>query len=99
MQLVVKDDGRGISADFLPHVFERFRQQDASPTRSAFGLGLGLSIARHLVELHGGSITAQSGGSQQGSTFVVRIPMSSRVSPAAGVTGANIEQPRMSESA
>ena len=63
MQLVVKDDGRGISADFLPHVFERFRQQDGSTTRSAFGLGLGLSIAKHLVELHGGTIAAESAGS------------------------------------
>ena len=75
MQLVVKDDGRGISAEFLPHVFERFRQQDGSTTRSAFGLGLGLSIAKHLVELHGGTIAAHSGGPRQGATFIVRIPV------------------------
>ncbi|HET9832793.1 MAG TPA: ATP-binding protein [Vicinamibacterales bacterium] len=81
MQLVVKDDGRGISADFLPHVFERFRQQDGSTTRSAFGLGLGLSIAKHLVELHGGTIAAQSAGPRQGATFVARIPVA-RVVPA-----------------
>jgi signal transduction histidine kinase len=59
-------------------VFERFRQQDASPTRSAFGLGLGLSIAKHLVELHGGTITAHSGGERTGSTFVVRMPVALR---------------------
>jgi signal transduction histidine kinase len=99
MQLVVKDDGRGITPDFLPYVFERFRQQDASTTRSAFGLGLGLSIARHLVELHGGVITAHSSGTQQGSTFIVRIPMSSRTLPAAGRSAADVEQSRMSESA
>jgi PAS domain S-box-containing protein len=99
MQLVVKDNGRGIAPDFLPHVFERFRQQDASTTRSTFGLGLGLSIARHLVELHGGSITAQSGGAQQGSTFVVRIPMSSRITSTAGVPPASMDQQRVSESA
>ncbi|HXD22175.1 MAG TPA: ATP-binding protein [Gemmatimonadaceae bacterium] len=75
MQLIVKDNGRGISPDFLPHVFERFRQQDSSSTRSAFGLGLGLSIARHLVELHGGAITAHSAGLQQGATFVATIPI------------------------
>ena len=54
LQIVVKDNGQGISPAFLPHVFERFRQQDASSTRAAFGLGLGLSIAKQLVELHGG---------------------------------------------
>jgi len=75
MQLVVKDDGRGISAEFLPYVFERFRQQDGSTTRSAFGLGLGLSIAKHLVELHGGTIAAHSAGSRQGATFIARIPV------------------------
>jgi hypothetical protein len=78
LELTVKDNGRGISLDFLPHVFERFRQQDASPTRSAFGLGLGLSIAKHLVELHGGTITAHSGGERTGSTFVVRMPVPAR---------------------
>jgi len=78
IELTVRDNGRGISADFLPHVFERFRQQDASRTRSAFGLGLGLSIARHLVELHGGTITAHSAGDRRGSTFVVRMPVAPR---------------------
>jgi signal transduction histidine kinase len=78
MEMTVKDNGRGISLEFLPHVFERFRQQDASPTRSAFGLGLGLSIARHLVELHGGTITAYSAGERLGSLFVVRMPIALR---------------------
>ena len=82
LQLVVKDNGRGISPDFLPHVFERFRQQDGSTTRSAFGLGLGLSIAKHLVELHGGTITAHSGGPNQGATFIARIPDATRGIPA-----------------
>jgi len=96
MQLVVKDTGRGISPEFLPYVFERFRQQDASTTRSAFGLGLGLSIVRHLVELHGGTVVAQSAGPQQGSTFIARIPVSRGAPAAAPVT--TIEGP-MSESA
>jgi len=74
LRITVKDNGQGISASFLPHVFERFRQQDASSTRSAFGLGLGLSIAKHLIELHGGTITAHSAGDGQGSTFVVSVP-------------------------
>ena len=74
LQIAVKDNGQGISPSFLPYVFERFRQQDASSTREAFGLGLGLSIAKHLVELHGGTITAHSAGSGCGATFTVRVP-------------------------
>jgi signal transduction histidine kinase len=72
----VADNGRGISPQFLPYVFDRFRQQDASTTREAFGLGLGLSIAKHLVELHGGTIEAFSAGAGQGATFVVMLPAS-----------------------
>jgi signal transduction histidine kinase len=75
IELTVKDNGRGISPEFLPHVFERFRQQDGSRTRSTSGLGLGLSIAKHLVELHAGTITAYSGGERTGATFVVRMPV------------------------
>jgi signal transduction histidine kinase len=75
LQLTVLDNGQGIDPAFLPYVFERFRQQDSSATRPTLGLGLGLSIAKHLVELHGGSISASSGGSGQGSTFVVQIPI------------------------
>jgi len=91
MQLVVKDDGRGISAEFLPHVFERFRQQDGSTTRSVFGLGLGLSIAKHLVELHGGTISAHSAGPRQGATFIVRIPVA-RAAHGAKLAAARIER-------
>jgi PAS domain S-box-containing protein len=71
----VSDTGSGISRDFLPFVFERFRQQDSSSTRSAFGLGLGLSIAKHLVELHGGTIEAHSDGQDLGATFTVQLPL------------------------
>ena len=74
LEIAVHDTGRGISPDFLPHVFERFRQEDGSATRRAGGLGLGLSISKHLVELHGGTIDASSGGTGEGSTFVVQIP-------------------------
>jgi len=91
MQLVVKDDGRGISAEFLPHVFERFRQQDGSTTRSAFGIGLGLSIAKHLVELHGGTIAAHSAGPRQGATFIARIPVA-RVAPGTKPAAARIDR-------
>jgi len=71
----VSDSGIGIEPDFLPHVFDRFRQQDAASTRAHGGLGLGLSIARHLVELHGGTIEALSAGPGLGSTFLVRVPV------------------------
>jgi signal transduction histidine kinase len=71
--IVVEDDGPGIPPDFMPHVFEAFRQADGSPAREQGGLGLGLSIVRHLVELHGGTITAgnRPGG---GAVFTVRLP-------------------------
>ena len=74
VQISVSDNGHGIQPGFLPYVFDRFRQQDASATRESSGLGLGLSIARHLVELHGGTIAAHSAGPGQGATFVVRLP-------------------------
>ena len=74
--LVVSDTGAGIQPEFLPHVFDRFRQQDPASTRTHGGLGIGLSIVRHLVELHGGTIEAASGGAALGATFVIRVPVS-----------------------
>jgi signal transduction histidine kinase len=75
VEITVMDSGIGISADFLPHLFERFSQADASTTRKFGGLGLGLAIVKQLVELHGGSIRAESPGEGQGATFVVALPL------------------------
>jgi signal transduction histidine kinase/ActR/RegA family two-component response regulator len=75
VEVTVSDTGRGISPDFLPFVFERFRQADASFSREHGGLGLGLAIARQLAELHGGTITALSGGPDQGATFTMKLPL------------------------
>jgi len=72
--VTVSDTGRGIAPDFLPYVFDRFRRQDASTTADSRGLGLGLSIAKHLVDLHGGKIEAISDGVGKGATFVLRLP-------------------------
>ena len=74
VDLSVADTGVGISPEFLPHVFERFRQADASMTRERGGLGLGLSIARQLAEMHGGTIEAASAGIGLGSTFTLKLP-------------------------
>lgn len=74
VEIVVNDTGVGIKSDFLPHVFDRFRQADGSTTRNYGGLGLGLAIVRHLVELHGGTAWAESSGEDQGSRFTVRLP-------------------------
>jgi signal transduction histidine kinase len=70
----VRDTGPGIAPELLPHVFERFRQGDSSPTRAHSGLGLGLAIAQHLVERHGGTIEAHSEGAGKGTEFVVQFP-------------------------
>ncbi|HXD16360.1 MAG TPA: PAS domain S-box protein [Vicinamibacterales bacterium] len=75
VEISVSDTGIGIKPDFLPHIFERFRQADSGAAREHSGLGLGLGIARHLVELHGGTIHAASGGEGQGATFQVRLPI------------------------
>ncbi|MBV9386612.1 MAG: PAS domain-containing protein [Chroococcidiopsidaceae cyanobacterium CP_BM_ER_R8_30] len=74
-QIQVSDTGQGISAKFLPHVFERFTQADGSRTRAKGGLGLGLAIVRHLVERHGGTVSATSPGEGQGATFLVELPL------------------------
>src|SRR6187551_2854029 len=83
VEIVVSDTGQGIDAEFLPFVFDRFRQADRSFARRHGGLGLGLAIARHLVELHGGTIKVESDGVDCGSRFIVRLPyVGSRNSPA-----------------
>ncbi len=74
-QITVKDTGIGISPDFIPYVFDSFRQADGSITRKQGGLGLGLAIVRHLVELHGGTVTVSSSGVGQGATFTVQLPL------------------------
>lgn len=75
IEISVSDDGEGIAQEFLPHVFDRFRQQDASTVRRHQGLGLGLSIVKQLVELHGGTVRVHSAGENQGSTFTVSLPI------------------------
>ncbi|MDX2231011.1 MAG: PAS domain S-box protein [Leptolyngbyaceae cyanobacterium bins.349] len=77
-QMQVRDTGKGINSDFLPFVFEHFRQEDGATTRKFGGLGLGLAIARQIVELHGGQITVGSPGEGQGATFTVRLPLAPR---------------------
>jgi signal transduction histidine kinase len=77
IELTVSDTGVGIEANFLPHVFERFSQQDSSTGRADGGLGLGLAISKQLVELHGGSIRAKSDGEGKGATFIVTLPVAS----------------------
>jgi two-component system, chemotaxis family, CheB/CheR fusion protein len=78
----IRDDGIGIAAEMLPHVFELFSQADRSPTRTAGGLGIGLSLVRKLVELHGGTVSASSEGLGKGSEFAVRLPLRKRAAPA-----------------
>lgn len=86
LEIVVSDTGQGISPDFLPHVFDRFRQADQKTSRQHGGMGLGLAIVRHLVELHGGTVRATSDGVGQGATFTVMLPIAPvyQVDPAAG---------------
>jgi len=75
VEIRVKDTGVGIKEEFLPHVFDRFRQADASSIRKFGGLGLGLAIVRHITEMHGGTVSAFSEGENKGSTFAVRLPL------------------------
>jgi hypothetical protein len=80
-RLRVIDTGRGIDASFLPQMFQRFRQAETTSTRSQPGLGLGLAIARHIVELHGGSVRAESAGDRKGATFTVELPLQHTTTP------------------
>jgi CheY-like chemotaxis protein len=82
LSVSVEDDGKGIEPEFLPYVFDRFKQADGSTTRRYGGLGLGLAIVRHIVELHGGRVTVASPGPSQGSTFTISIPVRATI-PAA----------------
>jgi CheY-like chemotaxis protein len=75
VEITVSDTGVGISEEFLPYVFERFRQAEAGTTRKTGGLGLGLAIVRHIVEMHGGTVQATSAGPDKGATFRVRLPV------------------------
>ncbi|HYK19100.1 MAG TPA: PAS domain S-box protein [Pyrinomonadaceae bacterium] len=84
IEIVVSDTGIGIKPDFLPHVFDRFRQADGSTTRNYGGLGLGLAIVRHLVELHGGTASAESDGDDQGAKFTIRLPVMNAYQPDLG---------------
>lgn len=85
-QLRITDTGKGIDAGFLPHIFDYFRQEDGATTRRFGGLGLGLAIVRHIVELHGGVVQAASPGDGKGTTFVVRLPLAKRQSFTADAT-------------
>jgi PAS domain S-box-containing protein len=95
VEIVVADTGKGIDPKVLPFVFERFRQGDSSTTREHGGLGLGLAIVRHLVELHGGVVSARSEGKDQGAEFTVQLPVLARPQePAESATGHRVEYGR-----
>jgi PAS domain S-box-containing protein len=83
-RIIVRDTGRGIPPGILPHIFERFRQADVGSIRTRGGLGLGLTISRHLAELHGGTIAAESPGEGQGATFIVELPVTTIASAPVG---------------
>jgi signal transduction histidine kinase len=91
IDIVVRDTGQGIAADFLPYVFERFRQRDSGSQRRHGGLGLGLAIVRHLVELHGGTVTAESAGEGHGAVFRVNLPVRRAAASGDAVGGPQIE--------
>ncbi len=93
LELSVEDNGEGIAKQFLPHVFEAFRQEEAGVWRKHGGLGLGLSIAKHLIEIHGGNISATSAGTGKGSRFVIRLPVGPLVSATLGIPRIPATQP------
>src|SRR6185295_3705990 len=95
-EVEVHDTGIGIDGDFLPRVFERFRQAESALTRSHRGLGLGLAIVRHLTELHGGTVSAASDGEGKGATFIVRLPLAAPGAPSvSNVVAARDGRPRL----
>ena len=93
VQIQVSDTGKGIHAEFLPYVFDRFRQADSTTTRAHGGLGLGLAIVRQLVELHGGTVHVKSAGEGQGATFMVQLPRQKESQKIAGVPQASFSEP------
>ena len=93
VEIVISDNGRGIKPEFLPHVFQRFTQADSSITRTQGGLGLGLAIARQLIEIHGGAIEASSAGEGKGATFTVRLPYRPEIARHLGVAQPVPSQP------
>jgi signal transduction histidine kinase len=96
-RITVEDNGRGIKPDFLPHIFERFRQEDATSKRNQGGLGLGLAIVHCLVEMHGGSVTAESEGEGRGARFTVRLPLEGADEANRGGTRRDATEPRSLE--
>jgi PAS domain S-box-containing protein len=92
-RIVVSDTGKGIEPEFLPYVFDRFRQADGSTTRRHGGLGLGLAIVRHIVELHGGSVEVKSDGEGKGTTFIVHLPLSEAATPEAALASDSVLPP------
>ncbi len=93
VEIIVSDTGQGIAPDVLPHVFERFQQGDSTSTRRHTGLGLGLALVRHLVELHGGTVEASSAGEGQGATFTVKLPVAIARADERGAAGAGTRAP------
>ena len=89
--VVVSDTGQGIAAEFLPYVFDRFRQADGSPSRRHGGLGLGLALTRQIVELHGGSIHADSNGSGKGAEFSIRLPVADAMTQVAATVRTKLD--------